>query len=115
MRFCSSLQHDDAGLDVLILEASRRTGGRVFTRDDIAGHPEGGGSEIGSDYARAWNMIGRLGAPETVKWLEIADLRMAMHIDGRSIRMADRPDASSGARPPGAIRHHRDASLDNMI
>ncbi len=90
----AAIDLQDAGLDVLVLEASRRAGGRVFTRDDIPGHPEAGGSEIGSDYARVWNMIGRLGALDTVKWLEIADLRMAMHIDGQSIRMADWPGAA---------------------
>ena len=31
------------GVDVQVLEARRRVGGRVFTLDSLPGHPEGGG------------------------------------------------------------------------
>ncbi|MEO8164180.1 MAG: NAD(P)-binding protein, partial [Betaproteobacteria bacterium] len=63
----------DQGLDVLILEASARVGGRVFTLDHIAGHPEAGGSEIGSDYARVLDMLGRIGNPAMANWLDQVD------------------------------------------
>ena len=90
----AAINLQDAGLDVLVLEASERIGGRVFTQDKIAGHPEAGASEIGSDYARVLDMIRRVGSPETVKWLEIADLQMCMNVAGRNITMKDWPGAA---------------------
>jgi monoamine oxidase len=100
----------DAGLDVLVLEASQRVGGRVFTLDDLPGHPEAGGSEIGSNYARVLNMISRLGSPQTIKWLDIADMRMCMNIAGRNIALPDWPAAAENVlaeaerkRPPIAL------------
>lgn len=96
----AAINLQDAGLDVLVLEASRRVGGRVFTVDELPGRPESGGSEIGSDYARVLDMIRRIGAPETAKWLEIADLRMCMNVAGRNITMADWPGAAENRLAP---------------
>jgi len=90
----AAINLQDAGLDVLVLEASRRVGGRVFTQDNIAGHPEAGASEIGSNYARVLSMLQRVGSPKTVKWLELADIRMCMNIAGRNIALPDWPDAA---------------------
>lgn len=89
----AAINLQDAGLNVLVLEASQRVGGRVFTQDNIQGHPEAGASEIGSDYARVLDMVQRIGSPETVKWLEIADLNLCVNIAGRNISMADWPGA----------------------
>jgi len=44
------LQED--GLDVLILEAADRIGGRMYTLDHIDGKPEAGGLQVGPMYAR---------------------------------------------------------------
>jgi len=90
----AAINLQDAGLDVLVLEASQRVGGRVFTQDNIPGHPEAGASEIGSNYARVLNMLQRIGSPETVKWLEIADLQMCMNIAGQNIPLPDWPGAA---------------------
>ena len=40
------------GLQVRVLEASDRIGGRLLTLDDVPGRPEAGGSQIGAAYAR---------------------------------------------------------------
>ncbi len=40
------------GYKVLILEASDRIGGRMWTLDDIPGRPEAGGQQVGQSYAR---------------------------------------------------------------
>lgn len=40
------------GAKVIVLDASQRIGGRMYTLDDIAGRPEAGGQQIGQSYAR---------------------------------------------------------------
>ena len=41
-----------AGLDVTVVEARQRIGGRVFTLDDVPGRPETGANVIGPNYGR---------------------------------------------------------------
>ncbi|MEZ5564352.1 MAG: NAD(P)/FAD-dependent oxidoreductase [Gammaproteobacteria bacterium] len=90
----ASILLQDQGLDVVILEASTRVGGRVFTMDDIDGHPDAGGSEIGASYARVLDMLGRLGNPDMANWLDQVDPDVAVCIDGGLIRLKDWPDAT---------------------
>jgi len=40
------------GMNVLVLEAGARAGGRILTLDDVPGRPEGGGQQVGQTYAR---------------------------------------------------------------
>lgn len=40
------------GMKVLVLEASDRIGGRMWTLDDVPGKPEAGGQQVGQSYAR---------------------------------------------------------------
>ena len=40
------------GIDVLVLEAGERIGGRMYTLDDLEGSPEAGGEQVGQSYAR---------------------------------------------------------------
>lgn len=40
------------GFNVIVLEASSRIGGRMWTLDDIPGRPEAGGQQVGQSYAR---------------------------------------------------------------
>lgn len=47
-----ALMLQDAGLDVLVLEASDRIGGRMKTLDTLTGTPEAGGQQIGAGYGR---------------------------------------------------------------
>jgi monoamine oxidase len=42
----------DQGLDVLVLEASTRIGGRMKTLDALPGRPEAGGQQVGAGYGR---------------------------------------------------------------
>lgn len=49
------------GAKVVVLEASRRIGGRAYTGDSIEGRPEFGASQIGPYYARILNVCKQLG------------------------------------------------------
>jgi len=40
------------GFNVLVLEASDRVGGRMWTLDQVPGRPEAGGQQVGQSYAR---------------------------------------------------------------
>lgn len=50
----------DEGLNVTVLEANNRVGGRAFTADHIYGKPELGASQIGPYYARVRDMAQKL-------------------------------------------------------
>jgi monoamine oxidase len=51
------------GIDVQVLEARTRVGGRIYTLDDVPGHPEGGGNVIGPNYGRVLNAAHRGAVP----------------------------------------------------
>ena len=51
---------EELGARVRVLEASKRIGGRLYTRFDLPGHPEVGGNTIASGYGRAIDIAGRL-------------------------------------------------------
>lgn len=55
----SALLLQDAGIDVTVLEASERLGGRVYTADGVETRPEFGASQIGRTYARTINLCSR--------------------------------------------------------
>jgi len=50
----------EMGADVVVLEASQRTGGRCLTMDRWHLHPDLGGAQVGRDYARILNTARRL-------------------------------------------------------
>jgi monoamine oxidase len=72
----------DAGVSVLLLEASSRVGGRVMTLDKVPGRPEAGGTEFGTGYARCLSMIDRLGGFPMQKWMDTVELPFALNFDG---------------------------------
>ena len=43
---------EEQGFRVTVLEGRERLGGRVFSLDDVAGHPDAGGGVIAPGYAR---------------------------------------------------------------
>ncbi|MCC5867479.1 MAG: FAD-dependent oxidoreductase [Gammaproteobacteria bacterium] len=51
----------EAGASVLVLEATQRPGGRVYTADHFDGRPELGASQIGPMYARVRDVARQLG------------------------------------------------------
>ncbi len=57
----AALQLSDAGTDVLVLEASNRVGGRVWTRDFGRGPEEVGATTYGPTHLRALALVKRFG------------------------------------------------------
>jgi len=51
------------GLDVLVVEALPRVGGRMFTLNHDGGFTEGGGQQIGASYARLLDVAATLNVP----------------------------------------------------
>lgn len=76
----------EAGFDVTVIEARDRVGGRLFTLDDVPGHPEGGGNTIGPNYGRVIGTARALGVPlHTPPRAE----RMGLVLGGERVRRAD--------------------------
>lgn len=48
----ATLLLEEMGFKVTLLEGRDRVGGRLYTMDDVPGHPEAGGSGIGASYGR---------------------------------------------------------------
>lgn len=81
----AALLLEQFGLNVRVLEASQRIGGRLYTLDDVAGHPEAGGNQIGAAYARTVDTAKRLGValqPSGRSPL-LSEQRMVFDINGR--------------------------------
>lgn len=51
----------EQGYKVIVLEASNRIGGRLWTLDNVNGRPEAGGSQVGQTYARIRYAAEKLG------------------------------------------------------
>lgn len=54
---------EEVGLDVIVVEALDRVGGRMFTLDHGDGYTEGGGQQIGASYARLLDVAANLDVP----------------------------------------------------
>ena len=51
----------EAGMKTIVVEASDRIGGRLWTLDDLPGRPEAGGAQVGQTYARIRYAAQKLG------------------------------------------------------
>lgn len=81
---------EQSGVEVTILEARQRVGGRIKTLDQVPGHPEGGANTIGPTYGRILSTANRLGVPlET----QSRGDGMRLIIDGQNISMEEWPDS----------------------
>ena len=88
----SALLLSDLGFDVIVLEGSRRVGGRAYTADGVDTRPEYGASQIGRSYARVIDSCSRLNLKLVPQHREI--MPMSHYVDGtwvRSDEWADSP------------------------
>lgn len=79
------------GIEVQVLEARTRVGGRIYTLDDVPGHPEGGGNVIGPNYGRVLNAAHR-GA--VVLHTPTSSGDTGFVINGQRILAADWPESA---------------------
>lgn len=83
----SALMLKDAGYDVIVLEASERVGGRVYTADGVETRPEYGASQIGKSYARTISLCERFDLkliPEHRKLMA-----MSNYVNGQWVKSID--------------------------
>ncbi len=89
---------EDAGLNVLVLEASNRIGGRMVTLDDLPGAPEAGGAQVGQSYARVRARAIEYG----IEMLDFPPNRFGevLNVDGELVTAQAWPDAPVNDLPP---------------
>lgn len=90
---------EEQGARVTVLEGRRRIGGRVFTLDDVPGHPEGGGNGIGAGYARVIDMANRSGVKliPVRQRTETTQADTVINLGGQTIRL---PEWATSPRNP---------------
>lgn len=87
----------EAGLRVIVLEASERVGGRMHTLDDLPGQPEGGGLQVGSTYGRIRGLCADHGL--SVDPLPAPASGPALYLDGQFIAPSDWPTSTLNSLP----------------
>lgn len=80
----------DAGYDVVVLEGSKRVGGRAWTAREAEDQPELGASQVGPSYARGLDIIERLGLKLIAEDRPI--MPFSYHLGGQLIAGRDWPD-----------------------
>ncbi|MGJ8563076.1 MAG: FAD-dependent oxidoreductase [Alphaproteobacteria bacterium] len=84
----ATLLLEEMGCSVTLLEGRDRVGGRLYTLDDVPGHPEAGGSGIGASYGRLLNAAEKFNIPlggERKRTVPVPEISM-MNIRGQHIR-----------------------------
>lgn len=74
---------EERGLDVTVIEARNRLGGRVETLDDVPGRPEGGGPVIVESYERVVRIADAVGA--TLGAGPGYERQTLLHINGQNV------------------------------
>jgi len=88
----AALTLEAAGLDVLVLEAQRRVGGRIHSMRQLGGRAEAGGTYIGAGYARVLDAAQRY----RVELMDVTPVleffrEQDLVLEGEIIRQADWP------------------------
>lgn len=107
----AALLLEERGIQVTVLEARDRVGGRIVTMDRVPGLPEGGGPTIASTYERLLKISEFVGAEmEPGKGF---DPELMLHISGKSLRVQEW-GGSDANRTEGAERNVPPPLLKNF-
>jgi monoamine oxidase len=115
----AALTLEKSGHRVTVLEARTRVGGRVFTLDELPGHPEAGGNVFGGNYGRVVHAAHDLAVPLQTP---LAALPMDYLIGGNKIHRAAWATSDANRLPPdwreippdrlmGALRDHNPLAM----
>ena len=89
---------EQAGVEVAVVEARERVGGRVLTLDDVEGLPEAGGSLIGPNYDRLLAVAARTGVAMRPA-NDVETLPTAYLVDGHAESGESWPDSVANPLP----------------
>jgi monoamine oxidase len=98
----AALQLQKEGLSVVVLEASNRVGGRVWTLDDVPGRPEAGSLQIGQTYGHVIGLADELGVKlidPSADTVREGRPGFALHVGGRLMSVADWATAAENKLP----------------
>jgi monoamine oxidase len=79
----AALLLEERGVEVKVLEARERLGGRVFTLENVPGIPEGGGPVIASSYKRLLRLAELASVP--MQPAPGFDPKLLLHINGKTL------------------------------
>jgi monoamine oxidase len=83
----TALLLEERGIEVTLVEARDRVGGRVWTMDDVPGKPDAGGPVLAASYERLLKIAKALGAPvQPMKNFETSELE---YVNGQNVIAAD--------------------------
>jgi len=83
----TALLLEERGIDVTLVEARDRVGGRVWTMDDVPGKPDAGGPVLGAGYQRLLKIAKAIGAPvQPMKSFETSEV---VYVNGQNVIAAD--------------------------
>ena len=88
---------EERGLEVSLVEARDRLGGRVITLDDVPGRPEGGGPIISESYERLMKISAAVGAEMGPG--PAYERETLLHINGQSVTDAAWPTSATNRLP----------------
>ncbi|MDJ0749976.1 MAG: NAD(P)/FAD-dependent oxidoreductase [Woeseiaceae bacterium] len=89
---------EERGLDVTVVEARDRLGGRIETLDDVPGRPEGGGPVISESYERVMKISAAVGA--SMGPGPAFERETLLHVGGQSVTSTAWPESVANKLPP---------------
>ena len=89
---------EERGIDVTVVEARDRAGGRIVTLDDVPGRPEGGGPTIADSYKRLLRIAAAVGAAMGPG--PAYERQTLLHIDGNNIAASEWPASPANRLNP---------------
>ncbi len=89
---------EERGINVSIVEARERAGGRIETLDDVPGHPEGGGPIIADSYKRVLRVADAVGADMGPG--PPYERQTLLHVNGRNVASDEWPASPANELEP---------------